>query len=561
MISAVAKVDARRGADILLEILESEGVQYIFGNPGTTELPFMDALLGTPELHYVLALQEASAVAMADGYAQAARRPAFINLHTSGGLGHGMGNLLNASVSQTPLVITAGQQDSRHTVTDPLLFGDLVQIASPAVKWAQEIASVDQLPILVRRAFHDASAAPTGPVFLSLPMNVMEEMSAISIGAPSRIERRAVAGALDVLADLLAGIRPGKLAVIAGDEVYASNAAPEAVRLAEAFAAPVFGSSWPLHIPFPTSHPLWAGNSPTKASEIAETLRPYDAIFALGGKSLITVLYTEASAVPPGCDVFQMSADVRDLGRTYATKLSVVGDIKASLDTLLPLLAQRLAGRTEAYAALRVIARRNQMARRARLTAAADAAYDAPLIAPVVAARETVRAIGPQIAIVDEAPATMLHLRGFLDSASTRQYSFSRGGALGWGMPASVGCSLGLGREPVVCLVGDGAAMYSPQALWTAAHERLPVTFVVMNNRGYSILKNALRSRIHYISANSDRFIGMDIQRPSIDYVHLAQSMGVPAARVERAADIAPTIEAGIASGNANLVEVMISAS
>ena len=350
IISAVAKVDARRGADVLLEILESEGVQYIFGNPGTTELPFMDALLGAPELQYILALQEASAVAMADGYAQAARRPAFLNLHTAGGLGHGMGNLLNASVSQTPLVITAGQQDSRHTVTDPLLFGDLVQIASPAVKWAQEIASVDQLPILVRRAFHDASAAPTGPVFLSLPMNVMEEMSTISIGAPSRIERRAVAGSLDVLADLLAGIRPGKLAVIAGDEVYASNAAPEAVGLAEAFGAPVYGSSWPLHIPFPTSHPLWAGNLPTKASEIAETLKPYDAIFALGGKSLITILYTEASAVPPGCDVFQMSADVRDLGRTYATKLSVVGDIKASLDTLLPLLAQRLAGRAEAYA-------------------------------------------------------------------------------------------------------------------------------------------------------------------------------------------------------------------
>jgi benzoylformate decarboxylase len=551
----------RRGADVLLEVLESEGVQYIFGNPGTTELPFMDALLGVTELQYILALQEASAVAMADGYAQAARRPAFINLHTSGGLGHGMGNLLNASVSQTPLVVPAGQQDSRHTITDALLFGDLVEIASPAVKWAQEIASVDQLLILVRRAFHDASAAPSGPVFLSLPMNVMEEVSTISIGAPSRIERRAVAGSLDVLADLLVGIRPGKLAVIAGDEVYASNAAPEAVRLAETFGAPVYGSSWPLHIPFPTSHPLWAGNLPTKASEIAETLKPYDAVFALGGKSLITILYTEASAVPLGCDVFQMSADVRDLGRTYATKLSVVGDIKASLAALLPLLAQRLAGRAEAYAALCAIARRNQMARHARLSVAADAAYDAPLIAPIVAARETVRAIGPQIAIVDEAPATMLHLRGFLHSASTRQYSFSRGGALGWGMPASVGYSLGLGREPVVCLVGDGAAMYSPQALWTAAHERLPVTFVVMNNRGYSILKNSLRTGMHYISANSDRFIGMDIERPSIDYVHLAQSMGVPAARVERAADIAPTIEAGIASGKANLVEVIISAS
>jgi benzoylformate decarboxylase len=129
--SEVKKINARRGADVLLEILCSEGVEYIFGNPGTTELPLMDALLRTPDLRYVLALQEATAVAMADGYAQAARRPGFLNLHTAGGLGHGMGNLLNASVSQTPLVVTAGQQDSRHTVTDPLLFGELVRIAEP----------------------------------------------------------------------------------------------------------------------------------------------------------------------------------------------------------------------------------------------------------------------------------------------------------------------------------------------------------------------------------------------------------------------------------------------
>src|SRR5580658_10654908 len=196
-INPLSQVSPRRGAAILLEILRSEGVEYIFGNPGTTELPLIDALVQTPEIRYVLALQEASAVAMADGYAQAARRPGFLNLHTAGGLGHGMGNLLNASVSQTPLVVTAGQQDSRHTITDPLLFGDLVQLARPAVKWAQEVLHADQLPVLVRRAFNDAQAAPTGPVFLSLPMDVMEEMSGIGIGAPSAIDRRPVAGSLE----------------------------------------------------------------------------------------------------------------------------------------------------------------------------------------------------------------------------------------------------------------------------------------------------------------------------------------------------------------------------
>jgi benzoylformate decarboxylase len=267
----------------------------------------MDALLQRPEIKYILALQEASAVAMADGYAQAAGKPAFLNLHTAGGLGHGMGNLLNASVSQTPMVVTAGQQDSRHTVTDPLLFGDLVRIVRPAVKWAVEAATADQLPVLVRRAFHDAGAAPAGPVFLSLPMDVMEEMSTVGLTEKSFIDRKAVGGSLDRLAEYITSVRPGKVAVIAGDEIYASGAAAEATEVAELLAAPVYGSSWPSRIPFPTSNPFWAGNLPTTATAIARILSDYDAIFALGGKSLITILYSEGSAVPKTCEVFQLS--------------------------------------------------------------------------------------------------------------------------------------------------------------------------------------------------------------------------------------------------------------
>ena len=549
----------RRGAAVLLEVLRSEGTRYVFGNPGTTELPLIDALVDAPDIHYVLALQEASAVAMADGYAQAASRPGVLNLHTTGGLGHGLGNLLNAHVSGTPLVVTAGQQDSRHTLTDPLLYGDLVSIATPAVKWAQEVTHPDQIPILVRRAFHDCQTAPTGPVFLSLPMDVMEQMTAVDIGEVSTIDRAAVAGSLDRLAEYLAAIPPGKLAIIAGDEISTSNAAAETVLLADALGAPVYGSSWPAHIPFPTAHPLWMGNLPTKATEISQKLHAYDAIFALGGKSLITILYTEGSAVPPGMQIFQLSADARDLGRTYSTKLALVGDIRASLRALLPLLIPTLADRSEVYAALRKAAEREQQARRSQLKAAADAEFDKPVTTPLVAGREMARAIGPEVAIVDEAPATLGALRAFLSTESTRQYSFARGGALGWGMPAAVGFSLGIDRAPAVSIVGDGAALYSPQALWTAAHERLPVTFVVINNREYNILKKFMRSQPHYASARSNRFIAMDIIDPAVDFMALAGSMGVAAQRIDRAADIAPALEAAIASGVPNLIEIPIS--
>lgn len=161
-LTSLSDLNMRSGADILLEVLESEGVEYIFGNPGTTELPLIDALLRHENIHYILALQESSVVAIADGYAKASGKTGFINLHTASGLGHGMGNLINSRIMKTPLVVTVGQQDTRHYVRDPLLYDDIVSIGSPVVKWAQEVTSADQLPVLVRRAFHAASYPPRG---------------------------------------------------------------------------------------------------------------------------------------------------------------------------------------------------------------------------------------------------------------------------------------------------------------------------------------------------------------------------------------------------------------
>jgi benzoylformate decarboxylase len=388
----------------------------------------------------------------------------------------------------------------------------------------------------------------------------MEELSTVGIAAPSVIDRRMVAGSLEALAARLAAVTPGRLLIIAGDEVYSSDAAAEVVALAEALGAPVYGSSWPSCLPFPTAHPLWAGNMPSVGKEIFDTISRYDAVFALGGKSLITILYAAGPIIPEGCLVYQLSADVRDLGRTYSTQLSVVGDIKATLAAMQPALAAAVQGRAPSYEALLRAAAQAQVERRARLAERTASQWGAPVITPLVAAQEVARAIGPDIRIVDEAIATALHVRSFLNSRSASQYSFLRGGALGWGMPAAVGCSLGIGREPVVSLVGDGAAMYSPQAIWTAAHEKLPVTFIVMNNREYNVLKNFLKKQSDYLSTRSNRFIAMDITDPPIDFLAMAASMGIPARRIERAGDIAPAVEAGIASGVANLIEIVISA-
>jgi benzoylformate decarboxylase len=547
----------RRASAVMVDILRSEGVRYIFGNPGTTEIPLISALDGVEDISYILGLQEVSVVAMADGYAKISGRPGFANVHTAGGLGHAMGAILHAQIANTPLVVTAGQQDTRHGPMDPLLGGDLVAIARPAVKWAREVTHPDHLPMLLRRAFNDCKAAPSGPVFLSLPTDVMEQMTDVSAGARSQINRAAVAGGLSELSDALA--RGRRLAILAGDEIFSANACDETVELAEALGAPVFGPSWPGCQSFPATHPLWHGNLPIETPDIRSRLEGFEAVFVLGGHSLITYLYAHGPALPPTCRLLQLSADVNSLGRFYPATLSCLGDIKASLRALLPDLRRKLEPHRADIAALRERAALARAARQEELTRRLGRESDAFPATAFTAAHEVLRGIGSRAAIVDECPVTRNFVRACLGAGPSRAYLANRSAILGWGMPAAVGVSLGLDREPVVALLGDGSSLYSPQALWTAARERLPVTFVVMNNREYGILKDYMRGQEGYPGARADRFIGMDLTDPAIDFVALATSMGLPALKVSRTADIAGAVEAAIESGGPSLVEVPLS--
>jgi benzoylformate decarboxylase len=558
VVSPFAPRPPRSGSELVAEILYDEDVRYVFGNPGTTELPLIRTLARRRDIAYVLGLQETSVVAMADGYAHASGRVGVVNLHSSGGLGHAMGALLNAQLARTPMIITAGQQDLRHLALDPLLSGDLVGLARPAVKWAREVTHADQIPVLLRRAFTDSRAAPSGPVFLSLPVNIMEDLTPADPSDRSTVEYRSITVAIEALAVRLNAFPPGKLALVVGDEVSASGAEDEVARLAECLAAPVFGCSWPGHIAYPTGHPSWRGTLPTQAADIRGCLSTYDGIFLLGAEAIITYLYSDGPAVPPACEVLQLSSNAGDLARSYSTALACVGDILSSVKALLPLLdpIERDGFVAQANAQARLRRGEND----AVLYRQLDEALAEEPISPFVAAGQIGRALGADTAIVDEAPATMNFLRSFLRSTSSKQYVFSRSAILGWGMPAAVGTSLGLDRQPVVAVIGDGSAMYSPQALWTAAHERLPVTFVIINNRSYGILKNAAaRSALNYAAPFVNGFLGMELTDPLMDFIALAKAFGLPALRVAHATDIASAIEAGIESGLPNLVEIPVS--
>jgi benzoylformate decarboxylase len=552
----VPEMAVANGRSVLLDVLRSEGVTHCFGNPGTTELPFVDALADEGALHYVLALQENVAVAMADGYAQASGRPSFVNLHTVAGLGGGLGNLTNVMANRTPMVVTAGQQDRRHLLAEPILAGDLTGLAATATKWQHEVRHLGELAPVLRRAFLSAATQPTGPVFVSIPMDVLEETGDVEVPARSHVARGTVAGGLEKLAGLLAESAPNDVALVVGDEIAAGGALAEVVALAETLGARVYGVPLYSNLNFPTAHPLWTGMLNFTAANVAGTLARYRRIFVIGAKAFLVYPWTSPSPLPSGSELLHLAADPSLVGRDLPTRFGAVGDLAASLAALTPHVAVRVD--TAAAAAALDRARGEAEGAAERFAAAAtERGAESPMHA-MAATHALLTALPPGGALVDEAITTGFYVRMLYRSSTPGSYYFTRGGGLGWGVPAALGVKLARPDMPVLCIVGDGSIMYSAQALWTAAHEDLPVVIAVVNNRQYAILKmNLLESGSP--AAKAGRFVGMDLDSPPVDYVALARSLGVDAQLVEKPADVTEAARAAFDAGRPTLLEVPIS--
>jgi benzoylformate decarboxylase len=545
-----------RGAQILLEILRSEGIRFVFGNPGTTELPLIDALVVNPDFRYVWGLQESTAVGMADGYAQASGKPAFVNLHTSGGLGHGMGAIMNSKIARVPMVVTAGQQDLRHMLADPLLTADLVGMAGPVAKWCFEPNSLDDLPLILRRAFNSSMSPPRGPVFLSLPMNILDEIGSPPLLPPSRIELSSVGAGVTELAFGLQRFDSGRTVIVAGNDIAESGLGEAIARVAQLIGAPVYGASWPSVNNYPSLDPFWRGSLPTTANGISKILSCYDCMLGLGGKSLVSIVYTMRDPIPDSIDFYHISEDANDLGYNDAPKLGIFGNVRATLEALADELESKVSPATvqqniEDAQQQKGILWRELMKR-------ADAAIRGDdKIEPIVASREVLRPLPDGFLLVDEAPCSNLFTQSMHRSTKGRQFFHNRGGALGWGMPAAIGVSLAHDHAPVICIVGDGSAMYSPQALWSAVHEAVPVIFVVLNNLEYGILKSFMLDQPQY-NAKEHGFLAMDICHPKVDFQSLAKSMCVESTFVDSHRKIGEAVEAALKTGKPHLIEIPV---
>jgi benzoylformate decarboxylase len=544
------------GKHAFLELLRQEGVAYVFGNPGTTELPLMDALATAPDPGYVLGLQEAAVVAMADGYAQASGKLAVVNLHVAPGLGNGLGMLYDAQKAGAPLLVTAGQHDQTFNLTEPILWADLPPIARPFVKWSAEVRRLPDLPRAVHRAAKTALAPPTGPVFLSLPADVLQAEGDVDLGAPTRVAPR-IRGdqaAVEAAADLLA--RAERPLIMAGDAVAQSRAHAELVAVAECLGAPVYAEGVASTASFPASHPLFRGMLVRSAPAIRQVLSQADLLFSVGGDLLTMSLPSDVDPVPPDLPIVHLDTDPWELGKNYPACVAILGDPKATLPDLLAALAARMGPAERERAQARLEATRAAKWRHAEeLAARARADAHKVPITPIALMHAVASALSPEAVVVDETVSSGAGLRAFLRSDDPQSFFGLRGGGIGWGLPATIGVKLALPERPVVGLVGDGSAMYTCQALWTAARYRIGVVIVILNNASYRILKQRIHA-MKGLAAQTDRYVGMDLEDPRVDYVRLAESLGVAAERIEKTAEVGPALARALAAGSPTLIDI-----
>lgn len=543
------------GRAAFLQILVDEGVTHLFGNPGTTELAIMEVVPDFPQLEFVLGLQESVVVAMADGFCRGSGRLAAANVHVMPGLGNAMGALYNARFSGSPVILTAGQQEQGHGLLEPMLYEPLVPVAQPLVKWAVEVTRAADLPRIIHRAAKIALTPPTGPVFLSLPGDVLDETLELELGKPVRVDAAARPSdvALSRVAKML--LESKRPAILAGHELATRDAFGEASELAELLGAAVFQSSIPYSAQFPSEHPAFMGALTRVQKQVRSTLEPYDLLLCLGADLLRMSVYSPVEPLPENLPVIHVSERSAELGKNYRTELAIQADVKETLRVLIQAMRQRWTPKQKLAARERLaeLERSNWAAQRNQARVEAMQAAEASPIDPKYLMLRFAEALPKDAVVVDEGLVSSNSLLKVLPLRDRQSYYGLASGGLGFAVPGAVGLSLALPGRPIAVMVGDGSAMYSIQGLWTAAHLKLPITYVIANNRSYRIIKERLVG-----FRKTDKFTGMDLRDPEIDFVALATSMGLSARRVSDPQEVSGALKDSMKLGQPSLLDIRV---
>ncbi|HXG67589.1 MAG TPA: thiamine pyrophosphate-dependent enzyme, partial [Blastocatellia bacterium] len=425
-------------------------------------------------------------------------------------------------------------------------------------KWAWEVKTAAEIPAALARAFTISQTPPTGPVFLSLPVNLMEERAEMEFHAITRIaprlrgDRESIAAAARLLATAK------NPAIIAGDACARSGALGELAKLAETVAARVHTEPLSALLDFPTGHPLFAGPLFPNAKQTQAQLEGADVILIIGVNNLSPLVYTGTRMIPAGARLIQVNADPRELGKNFPAEVAILADPRAAIEDLLEAFTSFIgAEASESLTRRRELLAAKIAETRAKFIGQLSFESDSGLLPPALVAREMRAAAAPDAVIVDECVTSSVYIRTLFELNGPGSYLFAKGGSLGLGLPAGVGMKMGMPERQVICAVGDGSALYSIQALWTAARYRVGVKFVIFNNTSYAILKGGL---LAYQGASVARgvFPGMDITEPEINFVQMSESMGVPARRVAAVEELRPALDWAFSYDGPTLLDVAI---
>jgi benzoylformate decarboxylase len=513
--------------EVTYQLLRDFEMNVIFGNPGSTELPFLRDL--PPDFRYILGLHERTAIGMALGYAMARGKAAFVNVHSVASVGNGLSALVDAFYCHAPLVVTAGQQDRRHVLAEPFLVSRAAELVKPYVKWSYEPLRAEDVPAAIARGYYLAMQPPMGPVFLSIPMDDWihhcPALAARKISSTVQPD----SAALDELARVLNSTRT--LTLVAGPQIEEDRAWPEVLALAEHLHADVYQPPIPSRWTFPRSHRLFRGGLLPAQKPLADQLAGYDTVLVLGAQIFLYYTYVPGPIIHPGTKLFQITNSPQDASAALAGT-SIVGNLAAAARYL-----------------------REHTPPRQQTTPSSRPDVPAPKpeypITPSYVFSVLNKLLPHDAVIAEECPSSKGDLDRYLLRDEPGSFYSVPNGILGFGLPTAVGLQLAHPNRRVVCPVGDGSIQYSIQALWSAVQYKAPVIFIVLRNGDYS----ALKSFCDFTQVGRN-VPGMDI--PGIDVVKIAQGYGMAAQEVDRPEELEPALQAAFASSGPILLSVNV---
>lgn len=539
----------RSGNTAIIEQLLADGITHMFGNPGTVEQGFLDALEEFPEFRYILALQETVAAGIADGYCRSTGRPTVLQLHSGVGLGNGIGMIYQAARGHAPLVVLTGDAGVGYDAMDAQMAADLVGMATPVTKWATRVTDPRSLLRVLRRAIKIAMTPPRGPVFVALPMDVLDAPNQEPV-VPTVVPDTRTVPAPDLVARAGALLAPARRPLLlVGDGIATSGAEPELLRVAEQLGADVwFVDSSEAHMP--ADHPLVRGptghmfGSVTRAA-VAEA----DGVLVVGTYLFPEVFPDLVSPFAPDASIVHIDLNGYEIAKNHPVSMGLVADPKLTLAALADVLDRLRSPEQHAAAEARLDRRRAERA-------ATPAVPDDTLIGGFLT--ELARRAPADLMVFDEALTASPYVVRYLNPRLPGHYYLTRGGSLGVGIPGTVGMKIAHPDKTVVGFTGDGGSMYTYQALWTAVRHDVPASIVVCNNHRYELLNENIAQYWRERDIPSHRYPRMfDLSHPEIDFVALARALGADAVRVDKPDQVPDAVERMLSTRRPLLVDLL----